>query len=350
MKLGIVVNDINSELAGYTTTHLALEAFRRGHEINYISLKDFSYAMDEQVHAIAHRPQLRRYRTANSFLRVIQSPDAIIERLSVDQLDVLLLRNDPSKEFFSRPWARLAAINFGRLAMRHGVLVLNDPDGLSHAINKIYLQVFPADVRPDAIITRNVDEILAFTMDHGGRAVIKPLQGSGGRNVFMLRLDEPENINQMIATVLEDGYALAQEYLPAISKGDTRMFMLNGRILEYKGVTGALRRIRVGGDIRANLTAGGKGTLAEITAQMKVIAQRVEAQLVRDGMFLVGLDIVGDKIIEINVFSPGALVGAVKATGVNFMAPIIDSLERKVEYIERQRGPGRLSNLELAKY
>jgi glutathione synthase len=67
-------------------------------------------------------------------------------------------------------------------------------------------------------------------------------------------------------------------------------------------------------------------------------------------MFLVGLDIVGDKIIEINVFSPGALVGAVKATGVNFMAPIIDSLERKVEYIERQRGPGRLSNLELAKY
>ncbi len=348
MRIGFVVNDLPGEAVGYTTTHLALDAFRRGHEINYISLQDFSYDTDEQVHAIAHRPPARRYRAASTFLGALQSTDAIVDRLSVDQLDVLLLRNDPSQDFFNRPWARLAAINFGRLAMRHGVLVLNDPDGLTHAINKIYLQVFPADVRPDAIITRDRAGILEFAEDHGGCAVVKPLQGSGGRNVFMIRMNEPENINQMISSVLQDGYVIAQEYLPAILEGDTRLFMLNGRILEHEGAMGALRRMRVGGDIRTNLTAGGKGALAEVTDEMMMIAKKVRPQLIRDGMFLVGLDIVGDKIIEINVFSPGALVGAVRLTGVNFMAPIIDSLERKVERIKAHPGPDRLSNIELA--
>jgi glutathione synthase len=350
MKLGIVVNDVSTEFAGYTTTHLAFEAFRRGYEINYISLPDFSYGMDEQVHAIARRPGAKRYRTAGTFLKSVQSGEATVVRLSVDQLDVLLLRNDPSQEFFSRPWARLAAINFGRLAMRHGVLVINDPDGLSHAINKIYLQVFPAEVRPDAIITRDKGQILAFTADHGGCAVIKPLQGSGGRNVFMLRLNAPENINQMIASVLQDGYAIAQEYLPAIVQGDTRLFMLDGRILEHEGETGALRRVRTSGDIRTNLTAGGEGALARVTADMRAIALQVGSQLVRDGMFLAGLDIVGDKVIEINVFSPGALVHAVRLTGVNFMQPIIDSLERKVDHMQKYPGPDRLSNIELATY
>ena len=348
MRLGIVVNDIQSEVEGYTTTHIAFEAFKRGHEVSYISLEDFSYGMDEQIHAVARRPEPRHFRAARTMLRSIQSAQAGIDRISVDQLDVLLLRNDPSQEFFRRPWARLAAVNFGRLAMRHGVLVLNDPDGLTHAINKIYLQTFPAEIRPDAIITRDRQEILDFAKSHGSVAVIKPLQGSGGRNVFMLRLDEPENINQMITSVLQDGYVIAQEYLPAIKRGDTRLFMLNGRILEHDGVIGALRRIRHGGDIRTNLTAGGKGAIAKVNDRMKSIALKAAPQLKRDGMFLVGLDVVGDKIIEINVFSPGALVGAVRLTGVNFMQPIIDSLEHKVDYMRQNALPERMPSHQLA--
>ncbi len=348
MKLGIVVNDIFSEVEGYTTTYLAFEAFKRGHEICYISLEDFSYGMDEQVHAIARGPEPRHYRSPRTMLQSIQSSRATVNRLSVDQLDVLLLRNDPSQDFFRRPWARLAAINFGRLAMRHGVLVLNDPNGLTHAINKIYLQIFPAEIRPDAIITRDRKEMLAFVAEHGGKAVIKPLQGSGGRNVFMVRLDEPENINQMVTSVMQDGYVIVQEYLPAIKQGDTRLFLLNGHILEHEGVGGALRRMRTGGDIRTNLTAGGKGAIANVNNQMKSIAHKAGPQLKEDGMFLVGLDIVGNKIIEINVFSPGALVRAVHLTGINFMQPIIDALERKVDYMSNNSLADCVSNQELA--
>lgn len=330
MKLGIVVNDIATELANYTTTHLALEAFNRGHEVYYISLQDFSYAMDEQVHAVVRQVPAREYPNAEEFLHTLQSGDAISKKITVDQLDILLLRNDPVQDFFTRPWARLAAINFGRLAMRHGVIVLNDPDGLSHAINKIYLQLFPAQIRPEAIITRNKEEILEFVAQHGGLAVIKPLQGSGGRNVFMIRLDVPENINQMIASVLRDGYVIVQEYLPAIADGDTRLFMLDGKILEHEGVIGAFRRVRSGGDIRANLSAGGSARLAEISDAMRDIAETASSQLLRDGMFLVGLDIVGDKIIEINVFSPGGLFSAGKLTGVDFIAKTVDELEAKL--------------------
>ncbi len=348
MKLGIVVNDVQTESADYTSTYLGLEAYRRDHEVCYIGLQDFSLGTDEQVHAVVRRPQPKRYRTAKSFMGALQSQDAIVERLAVDQLDVLLLRNDPSIEFFSRPWARLAAVNFGRLAMRHGVIVLNDPDGLTHAINKMYLQMFPASVRPDAVITRDKAEILDFAAAHDGRAVVKPLQGSGGRNVFLLRLDQPENVNQMIAAVMQDGYVIAQEYLPAITEGDTRLFMLNGEIMEYEGAVAALRRLRVSGDLRTNLTVGGEKATADVTAEIIACAEQFGPRLIADGMFFVGLDIVGDKVIEVNVFSPGALVFASSLADVNFLEAIIKSLERKVAHKESH--PRSLSNIQLATF
>lgn len=348
MKLGIVVNDIATETPGYTSTHLAFEAHRRGHEVSYIGLQDFSLGVDEQVHAQARRAPTGNYTSAHAFLAIVKSEEAIIERLAVDQLDVLFLRNDPSIEFFSLPWARLAAVNFGRLAMRHGVIVVNDPDGLTHAINKMYLQMFPAAVRPTAVITRDKTEILDFASSQGGRAVIKPLQGSGGRNVFMLRLDQPENIDQMITAVLQDGYVIAQEYLPAISEGDTRLFMLNGKVMEYEGAIAALRRKRVGGDLRTNLTVGAERATAEVTAEMLACARQFSPRLVADGMFFVGLDVVGDKVIEVNVFSPGALVDASRLAEANFMEGVIVSLEQKVAH--KQDHPGALSNLELSTF
>jgi len=347
MKLGIVVNDIMNEVAGYTSTSLGLEAHRRGHEVSYIGLQDFSLGTDEQVHAIARRALPKRYRTNSTFMAAVQSDEAIVERLAVDQLDVLFLRNDPSIEFFNRPWARLAAVNFGRLAMRHGVIVVNDPDGLTHAINKLYLQVFPTSVRPAAVVTRGREEILEFAADHGGRAVLKPLQGSGGRNVFLLRLDEPENINQMIQAVLQDGYVMAQEYLPAITEGDTRLFMLNGEIMEHEGAIAALRRVRAGGDLRTNLSVGGTRTAADVTEEMIACARQFGPRLKSDGMFFVGLDMVGDKVLEVNVFSPGALIGASRLAGVNFVEAVIDSLERKVAHKQRYAS---LTNMELATF
>lgn len=346
MKIAFVVNDVMTELVDYTTTHLALEAMRRGHEVWYIDLSDFTYDPDEMVHADARHPPGQFYESAAAMLGDLQSGRAIRARITVDTIDALMLRNDPSHDLQTRPWARLAGINFGRLAMRHGVIVVNDPDGLYHAVNKIYLQYFPKPVRPRSLITRHKKDIRAFAESEGGTIVIKPLGGSGGRNVFLIRPEDAPNFNQMIEAVLQDGYIVAQEYLPDAAQGDTRLFLMNGRILEHRGKFAAIHRRRARGDMRSNLTAGGSQSEAEITDAMIQLAETVGPRLIGDGIFLAGLDVVKDKLMEINVFSPGALYGASQLAGVNFMEPVIAALEHKVTV--RGRSGGGLSNADLA--
>ena len=121
-----------------------------------------------------------------------------------------MLRSDPSTDTGPRTWAQTAGINFGRIAMRHGVIVLNDPNGLAGAMNKIYFQLFPEEVRPRTVISRDRDEIKTFIQEEGGHAVLKPLLGSGGANVFLVRLDDRPNLNQMIEAVSREGYVIAQ--------------------------------------------------------------------------------------------------------------------------------------------
>lgn len=345
MKIGFVVNDIATELTNYTTTHLALAALKRGHEIWYIDVADFSLDPDEMVHAHARKPPETNFRTASTFFRAMQSKETRKKRINVDMLDVLMLRNDPSRMSASQSWARTAAINFARLALRHGVIVLNDPDGLSHAANKMYLEQFPKSVRPRSTITRSADDIKAFIREEGGKIVLKPLTGSGGHNVFMIDKDEP-NVNQIIEAVLSEGYALAQEYLPAASEGDVRLFLMNGQILQRNGKLAAIHRRGPEGDIRSNLTIGGKVARVELTDTMREIAEVVRPRLVKDGMFLVGLDVVEDKLMEINVFSPGGLVGASKLNKISFIDMVIDAIELKVEHMGHD--PRRYSNAEIA--
>ena len=259
------------------------------------------------------------------------------ERIAVDDLDVLVLRNDPSTDMGLRSWAQSSGIIFGRAAMRHGVIVLNDPNGLAKAMNKMYFQLFPEQVRPRTLITRDRDEIKRFAKEEGENIVLKPLQGSGGTGVFLVRKDDLSNLNQMIEAVSRDGYVIAQEYLPAASEGDTRLFLMNGQPFRYKGKYAAFRRVRTGDDIRSNIHAGGKLRQAEISDMHLKIAEIVRPKLVQDGMFLVGLDIVGDKLMEINVFSPGGLGSAQKFEKVNFSHAVIIALERKVEYMSYYR-------------
>ena len=334
MRIGFMVNDIKTEEPGYTTTRLAMAALNLGHEPWLIGAGDFVYDTDEHVHAWARTAPKTRYKTSQAFLRDLQGAKAKADRICVDDLDVLLLRSDPSNDKGLRSWAQASGIIFGRVAMRHGVIVLNDPNGLSKAMNKMYFQMFPEEVRPKTVITRDRSEIRKFARDHGGNVVLKPLQGSGGESVFLVRQDDLSNINQMIDAVSRDGYVIAQEYLPDAIEGDTRLFLMNGVPLRYKGKYAAFRRVRTGDDLRSNIHAGGKLKQAQITDAHLRIAEIVRVpKLVQDGMFLVGLDIVGDKLMEINVFSPGGLGSAQKFERVNFPRAVIHALERKVQYM-----------------
>ena len=333
MRVGFVVNDIRTEEPGYTTIRLAMAAMNMGHEAWLMGAGDFAYDADEKICARARSGPKLKYKASESFLADLQGRKARQERITVDDLDVLMLRSDPSTDTGHRSWAQSAGIIFGRVAMRHGVIVLNDPDGLSKAMNKMYFQLFPHQVRPRTVITRDRDEIKAFAKEEGGNIVLKPLQGSGGQGVFLVRPDDVSNLNQMIDAVSRDGYVIAQEYLPEAAEGDTRLFLMNGLPLRHRGKYAAFRRVRAGDDMRSNVHAGGKLREAEITDMHLRIAEIVRPKLVQDGMFLVGLDIVGDKLMEINVFSPGGLGSAQKFEKVNFAHAVIHALQRKVDYM-----------------
>lgn len=347
MKIAFVVNELQTEKDGYSTTHLAMEAVNRGHEVWYVDVTDFSACADDRVRAIAYPAPRRRFRQARAFLHTMQQEVPPV-RLEVDELDILMLRNDPASDAIRRPWARLAGINFGRLAMRNGVITLNDPNGLAQAVNKLYTLSFPEEVRPRTLITRDRAEIIEFQKAQGGTMILKPLTGSGGHNVFLVRPQDAPNINQMFDAVSYEGYVIAQEYLPAVKDGDIRLFLLNGKVLEVHGRYAAIRRLRRGDDIRSNMSAGGAAQHAVITDRILEVAELLRPRLVQDGMFLVGLDIVGDKVVEINVFSPGGLNSAQRMEGINFCRVVIESLERKVEYARHHHH--RLDNVEIAVY
>jgi len=337
MKLGFLVNDVQTELPSYTTTRLAMTARSRGHDVWVMGAGDIAYDADEKIRARAYGVPKSNYKSLATFLSTLQGPKGLRERITVDELDVLMLRNDPASDAVTRPWAQSVGTIFGRVAMRHGVIVLNDPNALSGALNKMYFQLFPEEVRPRTLITRDRDEIRKFAKDEGGNIVLKPLQGSGGQSVFLVRKDDLGNLNQMVDAVSRDGFVIAQEYLPAAHEGDIRLFLMNGHPLRYRGKYAAFRRVRKGDDIRSNIHAGGQKQQAVITDAHLRLAEIVRPKLVQDGMFLVGLDIVGDKLMEINVFSPGGLGSAQKFEKVNFNNAVIDALERKVQYMSYYR-------------
>lgn len=333
MKIGFMVNDIATEEPGYTTSRLAMAAINRGHEAWVIGAGDFAYDSDETIKARATAAPKKAYKSSDTYVADLKGRKAKQERISVDELDVLMLRNDPSADLGHRAWAQSSGIIFGRVAMRGGLIVLNDPNGLAKAMNKMYFQFYPEEVRPRTIITRSRDEIKAFWKEEGGQIVLKPLQGSGGSGVFLVRKDDGSNLNQMVDAVSRDGYVIAQEYLPAAEEGDTRLFLMNGQPLRYRGKYAAFRRVRSGDDMRSNIHAGGKLREAVITDAHLRIAEIVRPKVVQDGMFLVGLDIVGDKLMEINVFSPGGLGSAQRFEKVNFAHAVVEALERKVDYM-----------------
>src|SRR3954447_21171938 len=237
MKVGFVVNQIETEQASYTTTRLAMAAVNRGHEAWLIGTGDLALDPDDYVRARARSATKAKYKSLDTFLDELRGPNGRCERITVDDLDVLMLRNDPAEDIGRRTWAQMAGILFGRAALRRGVIVVNDPAALALAANKMYFQLFPEEVRPATLITRDRNEIRHFAKQNGGDIVVKPLQGSGGPGVFLVRKNDLGNLNQMIEAVSRDGYVIPQAYLRNAAEGEMRLFVINGLPLKYKGKT-----------------------------------------------------------------------------------------------------------------
>ncbi|MCE7053587.1 ATP-grasp domain-containing protein [Algoriphagus sp. AGSA1] len=341
MKIGFIVNQIETEKGGYSTTLISSAAVRREHDVYIISVGQLSYLEDGQMGAIAAKAPTTKFRSLDKYIEAIQHVERV--QISTEDLDVLFLRSDPCEEFGDRAWAQTAGMVFGQIAMANGVLVVNDPYSLMSSFNKMYFQHFPESIRPRTIISRDADEIKEFYIKEKKKVVLKPLQGSGGKDVFLV--DNDKNLNQIVETINRYGFVIAQEYLPAAKNGDIRVIMMNGKILEIRGKCAAVNRVN-SNDIRSNLHTGGSAVQAEITDDVRKLCNIVGPKLVRDGMFLAGIDIVGDKIMELNLDSPGAINAMQDLQGVDFATAIIYALERKIMF--QKHYDGKLPNAFLA--
>ena len=330
MRIAFFVNSIDSEAPGYTTTALALAAVQRGHAVVYVEPGDFILRPDDSLSLNVSALPKGAYKTSEKLhgdLLAVAKQKTILE---ASDLDILFLRNDPSLDASDRAWAANAGIMFGRLAAERGVIVVNDPTGLAQAQSKLYLQTFPEAVRPATLISRSVSEIRAFIEKNAKGCIVKPLQGSGGRNVFHIAKPTDSNLNQIFEAASGEGYLIAQAYLPEAKAGDVRLFLMNGLPLASDGNYAGFRRVPAKGDLRSNIHAAGTARRVKITDTMLHIAEMVRPKLVSDGMFLVGLDIVGEKLLEINVFTPGGLTLLASMYKTDFASQVIIALEEKL--------------------
>lgn len=345
MRIAFLLNDVDTEHPLAATTVIARAAAVMGHTVYMTGVGDLSYYSDGHLGLLCRTAPEGGAEDQAAFLAAVQGRDAERTAVSSADIDVLYLRYNPLEAMENAPWALDAGMAFGQMAVRQGVIVLSHPYTLPIVVSKLYLEHFPESIRPKVVITRSYDEIVRFHAEQEGRIVLKPLRGYGGKDVFLVD-EDADNLHQIVESIARGGYVLAQEYLPEAKDGDTRLFLFNGRPLVVDGKYAALRRVSGSADFRSNMTAGGKPAKAEVTPRMLEIAETVRPRLLADGIFDVGLDIVGDRLVEINAISSGGLNAAGKLEGADFGGAVVRLIERKVDH--RRRYGAQLRNRALA--
>jgi glutathione synthase len=233
------------------------------------------------------------------------------------EVDVILARKDPP--FDAQFLYDTMVFDFAQAA---GVQVINDPRGLRDANEKLFTLHFP-QCTPPTLVARDPAELKRFAQEHR-KVVLKPLDGMGGRSIFLSSSPDP-NLNVILETLTAEGqaFAVAQKFIPEISAGDKRILLIDGEPVPF-----ALARMPQGDEFRGNLARGGKGVGVPLSARDRWIAAQVGPELVRRGMRFVGLDVIGDWLTEVNVTSPTCIRELDAQFGLNIAAQLFDAIEK----------------------
>ena len=309
----VVVMDPIAEIkpAKDSTLAMLLEAQRRGYPIRYVRPGGLSIR-DGVAGAEAALLQVRDDKADWFTLEAF-------EPLQFDARHIVLMRKDPPVDpDFVHDTQILT------LAQRQGALVVNDPQGLRDMNEKLAALWFPECCVP-TLVSRDARALKAFVHAQG-EAVLKPLDGMGGRSIFRASRGDP-NLNVMLETLTEGGrhLAIAQRYVPEIVDGDKRVLLVDGVPVDY-----CLARIPQGDEFRGNLAAGGRGEGRPLSARDRWIAARVAPELKRRGMLFVGLDVIGDYLTEVNVTSPTCIRELDAQFGTNIAGMLFDAIEARL--------------------
>jgi len=312
MRLGVVMDPIGLiNIKKDTTFAMLLEAQSRGWELVYIEQTDLY--LDEGV-AMASSRSLSVERNAAKWFELGQQQDSPLR-----DLDVILMRVDPPFDM-----NYIYATYLLEQAEAEGVLVVNKPQSLRDANEKLFTAWFPDCCAP-TLVTSQPSRIRQFLAKYQD-IIIKPLDGMGGASIFRLKKDD-HNLGVVLETMTEHGKTLAmvQQYLPEIKQGDKRILIINGKPVPY-----GLARIPAEGETRGNLAAGGTGEGRELTEREYWICEQIGSKLVEKGLLFVGLDVIGDYVTEINVTSPTCVQELDNQYGLNISALLMDCIEEKI--------------------
>lgn len=243
-----------------------------------------------------------------------------IESRALNAFSAVMMRTDPpfDIEYLNTTWLLSAAI-------RQGAKVFNNPNAIRDHSEKLSITEFP-ELIPPTLVTRELNAIEAFHQEHQD-IVIKPLDGMGGMGVFRVGPDGL-NLASIVETLGENGARtlMVQRFLPEIKQGDKRVLLIGGEVVPF-----ALARIPQGSEIRGNLAAGGKGVAMPLTDAEKKVAERLAPLLNQRGLFLVGLDLIGAFVTEINVTSPTCFVEITEQTGFDVPQFWLRALEKALK-------------------
>jgi glutathione synthase len=310
-KFAFVMDPLESVLPDKDTTFaFMLESLARGHELFHLGIKDL-FADSQRVCGRARRCAVMRETPHFRFL------DGGIE-YPLDYFDAIFMRKDPPADI---PY--LYATMLLSLVDRR-TFILNHPAGLREANEKLYALNFP-DAIPPTIVTYEIARLKQFMVEQGGEMIVKPLDGHGGEGVFHAHRDD-RNLNAILETVtrFEARPIMGQRYLPEIRQGDKRLIVLNGEPL------GCTLRVPRADEHRGNIHVGGNCVKAEVTARDREICRMLRPRLERDGLYFVGLDIIGQNLTEVNVTSPTGIQEIDRLDGVNLEAKVIDFVESRL--------------------
>ena len=311
LRMAFVMDPIEAEdIDASTTLALMLEAQRRGHELCYIDPADLCVSACESA-ARAIPVCLSRGRAAHTQRG---EPRFLLTDRDVD---VVFQRTDPPVDD-----AFIVASQILDLCRR--ALVLNRPASVV-AYNEKLLALHFRDLMPETTVTRHIADLMSFMEALGGEMIVKPLNGKGGEGIFHLGSGE-RNLASILeqATAFETRWVMAQRYLPAIREGDKRILLLEGELL------GAVLRVPASSEVRANFHAGGRAERAVLSEAEHRIIERLGPRLRRDGLFFVGIDVIGDRLTEVNVTSPMGIQEVNRLEGVRLEERVIARVEERL--------------------
>jgi glutathione synthase len=318
----LFVVDPLGELKAYKDSSVAMmrELVHRGHDVWATTQPEILWRSDGRAARVQAQSYLLDVAPAPAGGKDSHAPWFSVRESGPHELstfDAVLMRKDPPYDLeFQYTTFMLDA------AQRAGARVFNEPRALRDHNEKFAVTEF-AEFAAPTLVTRAPDEIRQFHRDHGD-IVVKPLDGMGGRSVFRLRADDP-NLNVILETITDNGArtVMAQRYLPEIRDGDKRVLLIGGEAVPF-----SLARVPRPGESRGNLAAGGIGRAQPLSDADRAIAAALGPVLAARGLLLVGLDVIGRHLTEVNVTSPTCFVEITEQTGFNVAGLFVDALER----------------------